>query len=99
MVKRTVAQVITQRLNGRTVKDNERVLRLFPLTQIVVCILKKFETPRPIEYIHNEEVAMAMIKIIERFFGITEEDFASECERVFGFDRKGPKDKVKTEQP
>lgn len=38
-----------------------------------------------------------MIRIISNSFGITEEDLASECARVFGFERKGPKIKVKTD--
>ena len=96
-VKRTIDQVIAQKLNGRVVVDNERFVRLLPITPIVVRIPKEFETPRPIEYIHTEEVAMAMMKIIERSFGITEEDLASECARAFGFERKGPKIKVKTD--
>ena len=40
---------------------------------------------------------MAMVKIIEKSYGITEEDLASECARAFGFERKGPKIKVKTD--
>ena len=96
-VKRTIDQVIAQKLNGRVVVDDERFVRLLPITPIVVRIPKEFETPRPIEYIHTEEVAMAMMKIIERSFGITEEDLASECARAFGFERKGPKIKVKTD--
>ena len=96
-VKRTIDQVITQKLSGRVVVDNDRFVRLLPITPAVVRIPKEYETPRPIEYIHTEEVAMAMIKIIERSFGITEDDLASECARVFGFERKGPKIKVKTD--
>ena len=38
-----------------------------------------------------------MLKIVDNSFGITEEDLASECARVFGFERKGPKIKVKTD--
>ena len=95
-VKRTIDQVIAQKLNRRVVVDDDRFVRL-PQTQIVVRIPKEFETPRPIEYIHTEEVAMAMVRIIERSFGITEEDLASECARAFGFERKGPKIKVKTD--
>ena len=79
------------------VVDNDRFVRLLPITPTVVRIPKEYETPRPIEYIHTEEVAMAMIKIIERSFGITEDDLASECARAFGFERKGPKIKVKTD--
>ena len=96
-VKRTIDQVITQKLSGRVVVDNDRFVRLLPITPTVVRIPKEYETPRPIEYIHTEEVAMAMIKIIERSFGITEDDLASECARAFGFERKGPKIKVKTD--
>lgn len=96
-VKRTIDQVIAQKLNGLVEVDNEHFVRLLSMTSIVVRIPKKFETPRPIEYIHTEEVAMAMTKIIEKSFGITEEDLASECARVFGFERKGPKIKVKTD--
>ncbi len=96
-VKRTIDQVIAQKLSGRVSIDKERFVRLKPLTPIVVRIPKEFETPRPIEYIHTEEVAMAMIKIIQSSFGITEDDLASESARVFGFERKGPKIKVKTD--
>lgn len=96
-VKRTIDQVIAQKLNGRVIVDEDRFVRLLPPMPIVVRIPKEYETPRPIEYIHTEEVAMAMIKIIERSFGITEDDLASECARVFGFERKGPKIKAKTD--
>ena len=96
-VKRTIDQVIAQKLNGRIVVDKEQFVRLLPLTQISVRIPKKYEPPRPIEYIHTEEVAIAMLKIIENSFGITDEDLASECARAFGFERKGPKIKAKTD--
>lgn len=96
-VKRTIDQVMAQKLSGQVVVDNDRFVRLLPLTPIVVRIPKEYETPRPIEYIHTEEVAMAMTRIIEKSFGITEEDLASECARAFGFERKGPKIKVKTD--
>jgi hypothetical protein len=96
-VKNTIDQVIAQKLKGRVVIDKDRFVRLLPSTSITVRIPKEYETPRPIEYIHTEEVAMAMMKIIERSFGITEEDLASECARAFGFERKGPKIKVKTD--
>jgi very-short-patch-repair endonuclease len=96
-VKRSIDQAIAQKLNGQVVVDKDRFVRLFPLSPIVARIPKQYETPRPIEYIHTEEVAMAMIKIIKRSFGITEDDLASECARAFGFERKGPKIKAKTD--
>lgn len=96
-VKRTIDQVIAKKLSNCVVVDNDRFVRLLPLSPTVVRIPNEFEPPRPIEYIHTEEVAMAMIKIIERSFGITEDDLASECACAFGFERKGPKIKVKTD--
>lgn len=45
----------------------------------------------------TEEVSLAMIQIINNSFGISEEDLASECARVLGFERKGPKIKAKTD--
>lgn len=96
-VKNTIDQVIAQKLKGRVVVDKDHFVRLLPLTTITVRIPKEYETPRPIEYIHTEEVATAMMKIVDSSFGITEEDLASECARVFGFERKGPKIKVKTD--
>lgn len=96
-VKNTIDQVIAQKLNGRVIVDQDRFVKLLPLTPITVRIPKEYETPRPIEYIHTEEVATAMLKIIDSSFGITEDDLASECARAFGFERKGPKIKVKTD--
>ena len=96
-VKRTIDQVIERKLNGQIVVGEDHFVRLLPFTQITVRIPRKYNTPRPIEYIHTEEVAEAMIKVIESSFGITEDDLASECARVFGFERKGPKIKVKTD--
>jgi len=96
-VKNTINQVIAQKLKGRVTVDKDLFVRLLPLTPIIVRIPEEYETPRPIEYIHTEEVAAAMMKIVDCSFGITEEDLASECARVFGFERKGPKIKVKTD--
>ena len=96
-VKITIDQAIAQKFGGRLFVDKDRFVRLLPLTPITVRIPKKYETPRPIEYIHTEEVAMAMIKIVQNSFGITVDDLASECARAFGFERKGPKIKTKTD--
>lgn len=96
-VKNTIDQVMAQKLKGRVVVDEDRFVRLLPLSPIIVHIPKEYENPRPIEYIHTKEVATAMMKIVDCSFGITEEDLASECARVFGFERKGPKIKAKTD--
>lgn len=70
---------------------------MLPEASVAVRIPDRYDTPRPMEYIHTEEVAAAMIEIIKHSFGITTEDLSTECARVFGFERKGPKIKQKTD--
>lgn len=96
-VKNTIDEAIAKRLKGRVIVDEDRFIRLFPLTPATVRIPEQYATPRPIEYIHIEEIAAAMIEIVKNSFGITEEDLATECARAFGFERKGPKIKVRTD--
>lgn len=95
-VKLTIDQAISNKLTNKIQIDNN-FARLLPLEPIVVRIPKRFGTPRQIEYIHDEEVAAAMIEIIKRSFGLSPNDLASECARAFGFERKGPKIKEKTD--
>lgn len=96
-VKNTIDQVIEQKLKDRVVVDEDRFVCLLPLAPIIVRIPKEDEPPRPIEYIHTEEVAAAMMRIVNCSFGIAEEDLETECAHVFGFERKGPKIKAKTD--
>lgn len=70
---------------------------MLPLSPVKVRIPKGAYTPRPIEYIHTKEVATAIIQITKNSYGITEEDLVAECVRCFGFERKGPKIKAKTD--
>lgn len=96
-VKIAIDAAIARKLKGSVVVDKDRFVRLLPLTPISVRIPQAYATPRPMEFIHTEEVALAMVKIINNSFGITKEDLASECAGVFGFERKGAKIKAKTE--
>ena len=96
-VKSTIDRAISQKLKGKVVVDKDGFVRLFPAKPFAVRIPKDSTSPRQMEYIHTEEVAMAMMKIIEVSYGITEDDLASECARAFGFERKGPKIKIKTD--
>ena len=96
-VKFTILTAIKERLSGQVRIDNDNFIRLLPETPAVARIPEGYVIPRPMEYIHTEEVANAMMKIIEHSFGITTEDLAAECARVFGFERKGPKIKQKTD--
>ena len=94
-VKSAIDEAINKRLKGKVRIDSERFIRLLPEIPVIVRIPKQNDTPRPIEYIHTEEVAAGMMKIIEHSFGITTEDLSTECARIFGFERKGPKIKQK----
>jgi len=96
-VRKTIDEAIEKRLRGKVQVDKEQFIRLLPLTPISVRIPDVYDTPRPMDFIHTEEIAAAMIRIIDGSFGITEDDLATESARVFGFERKGPKIKAKTD--
>ncbi len=96
-VRSTIDEAISKKLKGKVMIDSDNFIRLLPKAPVVVRIPEKYDTPRPMEYIHTEEVANAMIRIIERSFGIATEDLSTECARAFGFERKGPKIKQKTD--
>lgn len=95
-VKNTIDRAIKQKLADRIIIDEDKFVRLLPLNSIKVRVPHDWDTPRPIEYIHTEEVSAAMLKIISESYGITEEALSSECARIFGFERKGAKIKAKT---
>lgn len=94
-VKNTIDEAIAKRLKGRVVVDEDHFIRLLPLASVTVRIPEQYATPRPIEYIHTEELAAAMTEIVKNSFGITEEDLSTECAKAFGFERKGPKIKAR----
>lgn len=96
-VKNTIDEAITKRLNGQVKIDSDRFISLLPEIPIIARVPELYDTPRPMEYIHTKEIATAMIRIIECSFGITMEDLSTECAHAFGFERKGPKIKQKTD--
>lgn len=93
-VKNTIIEAINKRLSGQVRIDSDNFIRLVPETPIVAHIPRRHGTPRPMEYIHTEEVAAALIRIIEHSVGITVENLSTECARVFG---KGSRIKQKTD--
>lgn len=96
-VKSSIDEAIEKKLKGKVEIDKDNFVRLLPLSPVKVRIPKGAYTPRPIEYIHTKEVATAIIQITKNSYGITEEDLVAECVRCFGFERKGPKIKAKTD--
>lgn len=77
--------------------DSDQFVRLLPLTPITVRIPRPGDAKRPMEYIHTEEVAEAMMQILRHSFGLTEEALCAECARVFGYERMGPNIRAGTE--
>ena len=95
-VKYTIDLIIKCKLKGR-VQIEDQFVRLLPIEPITVRIPKQYDTPRPMEYIHDEEVALAMVEIVRNSYGLSQKDLATECARVFGFERQGQKIKAKTQ--
>ena len=96
-VKRTIDEAIKLKLKGKIKIDKDSFIIMKDFDEITVRIPKRNCEPRPMEYIYTQEVATAMVQIIKHSFGLTVDDLASECARVFGFERKGPKIKAKTD--
>ncbi|MBQ9748288.1 MAG: DUF4011 domain-containing protein [Clostridia bacterium] len=96
-VKRMVRRAVNERLANETQTDGEGFLYALPAHEITVRVPIQGESARPMEYISTEEVANALFAIAEQSVGITEEDLASACFRTFGFERRGPRIKRKTD--
>ncbi|MBR6743733.1 MAG: hypothetical protein IKM00_00745, partial [Clostridia bacterium] len=90
-IKQTVDSILTKNLKDRIGSDEERFLFLLPRQPICARIPQKNTTPRPMEYVHREEIAEVLLTVVRYSFGITADDLTGECARVFGFERKSPK--------
>ena len=96
-VKNRIDLAISHKLSAKVAIDSDRFIRLIPETPLIVRIPKPGDSPRPMEYIPTEEVAAAMLRIAEHSIGIAEDDLTLECARIFGFERKGQRIKIKTD--
>lgn len=96
-VKNAIMKAIDKRLSDRVKIDGDNFIRLLPEKPVIARIPRKYDTPRPMEYIHTEEVASAMVRIVEYSSEITAKDLADECARVFGFEHFDDKIKKKTD--
>lgn len=86
-VRRTVDAVLANELNGKTWVDRDGFARLLPLEPVRVRIPVEGAPIRHVELIHPEEVAQAMIRILNCSFGLGQNDLFLECLRLFGFER------------
>lgn len=96
-VRKTIDQALENKLKNRIMIDSDHFVRLIPLSPIVVRVPRENDTPRPMEFIHTEEVALAMEGIAKNTYGIAVEDLAIECAKAFGFERMGLRIRQKTD--
>ncbi len=94
-VKNTVDKILKIKLKNKVLIDQENFVRIIPSGSVIARIPQKCDTPRPIEYIHTEEIFAAVIKIVGQSYGITEKDLETEVASAFGYERKGPRIKKK----
>ena len=77
-------------LKGVIKKEGDFV-SLIDFNDIKVRIPKSPDDTRPIEYISDDELALALTTIASHSFGITPNDLITETARVYGFKRTGGK--------
>lgn len=90
VVRRSVRKIFCYQLNGLITEDNNGFIRIKDFIDIKVRIPNPNDVYlRPISYICNEELVLAMKTIIQHSFGITPEDLFIVTARELGFKRTG----------
>ena len=90
VVRNEVRCIFRNHLNGMITEDKNEFVRIKDFTEIKVRIPNPDDDYlRPITYICDEELALAMKTIAQHSFGITPEDLFIVTAREFGFKRTG----------
>ena len=90
MVRDEVASIFSHQLRGMITKDKNGFVRIKNFTDVKVRIPHPNDDYiRPIAYICNEELSLAMKAIAKKSFGITPDDLFIVTAREFGFKRTG----------
>lgn len=90
VVRETVRDIFRYKLNGMITEDKNEFVRIKDFTDIKVRIPNPDDDYlRPITYICDEELALAMKTIAQHSFGITPDDLFIVTAREFGFKRTG----------
>ena len=90
VVRNEVRYIFRNHLNGMITEDKNEFVRIKDFTDIKVRIPNPDDDYlRPITYICDEELALAMKTIAQHSFGITPEDLFIVTAREFGFKRTG----------
>jgi len=90
VIRREVNYYFRWHLND-TVKVNGDFVSLVGFNDLKVRVPKSSYDIRPIEYICEDELSLALTTIAKHSFGITPEDLITETARVYGFKRTGGK--------
>ena len=88
VIRNEVNYYLKRDLNNVVEKKGEFV-SLKGFNDIKVRIPKSSNDVRPIEYISEDELALALITISENSFGITPDNLITEVARVYGYKRTG----------
>ena len=90
VVRDEVRNVFRNQLNGKILEDTDGFIRIINFTDVKVRIPNPNDNYlRPISYICEEELALAMKTIAQHSFGITPDDLFIVTAREFGFKRTG----------
>ncbi len=90
VVRESVRDIFHSQLNGMITEDKNEFVRIKDFTDIKVRIPNPDDDYlRPITYICDEELALAMKTIAQHSFGITPDDLFVVTAREFGFKRTG----------
>ena len=90
VIRREVNYYFQWHLNDIVKVDGDFV-SLVGFNDLKVRVPKSSYDIRPIEYISEDELALALTTIVKHSFGITHDDLITETARVYGFKRTGGK--------
>lgn len=90
VVRDEVINIFSNKLNGEICEDIDEFVRIKDFTEVKVRIPDPNDDyVRPIAYICEEELALAMKTIVQHSFGITPENLFIVTAREYGFKRTG----------
>lgn len=93
VIRQNVRSLLKYHMNNQTQQKGDFVT-LIDFDNISVRVPESSNDIRPIEYISEDELALALKTIVMHSFGITPDDLITETARAYGFKRTG--DKIST---
>ncbi len=97
-VKKTLQAALDSISEKRVTIDTACFITPIESFTLTVRIPTKESEPRPFEYIAKEEIALAMMTILQETVGALPDELYHEIARVFGYDRMTPKIRSRCEE-